>query len=291
VEISKQIRALEIKKDVQATYYNLWYLQSKQFLWQRLDSLYSSLAKAALLRVRTGESAGLDSIAAVSKSKEISVQLSLLQRDIMVEQENMKKLLSTTVRYLPEKSKPDKVPVSVLDSYLNNHPQLQLQQQQINISDAELNLQQQSRNPNFEGRFFSQRLYGIKNPYSGFSITVGIPLLGGSYYRNKIKAAELEKSYQQTVLDYEKLSLKTSYAQAYQQLQKDNELLSYYENTGLEQAEAILKSANIAYRAGEISFAELSQFVTQSIDTQKNYLDVLNQYNQSAIQLNYYLNR
>jgi cobalt-zinc-cadmium resistance protein CzcA len=134
-------------------------------------------------------------------------------------------------------------------------------------------------------------LYGIKNPYSGFSITVGIPLLGGSYYRNKIKAAELEKSYQQTVLDYEKLSLKTSYAQAYQQLQKDNELLSYYENTGLEQAEAILKSANIAYRAGEISFAELSQFVTQSIDTQKNYLDVLNQYNQSAVQLNYYLNR
>lgn len=291
VEISKQIRALEIKKDVQAIYYNLWYLQSKQFLWQRLDSLYSSLAKAALLRVRTGESAGLDSIAAVSKSKEVSVQLSLLQRDIMVEQEHLKKRLTTTVSYLPEKSKPDKVPVSVFDSSLNNHPQLQLQQQNLNISDAEINLQQQSRKPSFEGRFFSQRLYGIKNPYSGFSITVGIPLLGGSYYRNKIKAAELEKSYQQTLLDYEKLSLKTSYAQAYQQLQKDNELLSYYENTGLEQAEAILKSANIAYRAGEISFAELSQFVTQSIDTQKNYLDVLNQYNQSAIQLNYYLNR
>ena len=67
--------------------------------------------------------------------------------------------------------------------------------------------------------------------------------------------------------------------------------MSYYESTGQEQAEAILKAANIAYRAGEISFAELTQFVTQSIDIQKNYLDVLNQYNQSAIQLNYYLNR
>jgi cobalt-zinc-cadmium resistance protein CzcA len=291
VEISKQIRALEIKKGVQSTYYNLWYLQSKQLLWQRLDSLYSSLAEAARLRVRTGESAGLDSIAAVAKSKEISVQLNLLQRDIMVEQENLKKLLSTSVNYLPEENVLQKVPVFFLDTSLEKHPQLQLQQQQINISDAEINLQQQSRNPNFEGRFFSQRLYGIKNPYSGFSITVGIPLLGGSSYRNKIKAAEFERDYQQTILNYEKLSLNTNYRQAYQQLQKDSELLSYYESTGLEQAEAILKAANIAYRAGEISFAELTQFVTQSIDIQKNYLDVLNQYNQSAIQLNYYLNR
>jgi cobalt-zinc-cadmium resistance protein CzcA len=291
VEISKQIRALEIKKGVQSTYYNLWYLQSKQLLWQRLDSFYSSLAEAARLRVRTGESAGLDSIAAVAKSKEISVQLNLLQRDIMVEQENLKKLLSTSVNYLPEENVLQKVPVFFLDTSLEKHPQLQLQQQQINISDAEINLQQQSRNPNFEGRFFSQRLYGIKNPYSGFSITVGIPLLGGSSYRNKIKAAEFEKDYQQTILDYERLSMNTNYRQAYQQLQKDSELLSYYESTGLEQAEAILKAANIAYRAGEISFAELTQFVTQSIDIQKNYLDVLNQYNQSAIQLNYYLNR
>jgi heavy metal efflux system protein len=152
-------------------------------------------------------------------------------------------------------------------------------------------LQKQSRNPNFEGRFFSQRLYGIKNPYSGFSVSVGIPIFGGSVYRNKIKAAQLESNYQQTLLDYEKISLSTSYNQAYQQLLKDNELVSYYESTGLQQAEAILKSANIAYRAGEISFAELSQFITQAIDIQKNYLDVLNQYNQSAIQLNYYLNR
>ncbi|MDE3185062.1 MAG: CusA/CzcA family heavy metal efflux RND transporter [Bacteroidota bacterium] len=292
VEISKRIKALEIKRDVQETYYNLWYFESKQLLWKRLDSIYSSLAKAALLRVRTGESAGLDSIAALAKSKEVSVQLSLLQRDIQVQQENLKKLLSTSVNYLPETNTLQKVTVSFLDSSsLNDHPQLQLQQQNINISQAEINVQKQNRNPNFEGRFFSQRLYGLKNPYSGFSVTVGIPLFGGGVYRNKIRAAELETNYQQTVLDYERLSLSTNYNQAYQQLLKDKELVNYYESTGLEQAGAILKSANIAYRAGEISFAELSQFLTQAIDIQKNYLDVLSQYNQSAIQLNYYLNR
>ena len=291
VEISKQIRALEIKKEVQSVYYSLWYLQSKQFLWQRLDSLYSSIAEAAKLRVRTGESAGLDSISAVARSREITLQLNLLQRDIITEQENLKKLLNTSVNYLPEKMPVVKIPFSSFDTSFQDHPQLQFRQQNINISNAEINVQRQNRNPDFEGRLFSQRLYGIKNPYSGFSVSVGIPLFGGGVYRNKIKAAQLEKGYQQTVLDYEKISLSTGYNKAYQQLLKDKDLVNYYESTGLQQAEAILKSANIAYRAGEISFAELSQFVTQAIDIQKNYLDVLNQYNQSAIQLNYYLNK
>lgn len=291
VELTRQIRALEIKRDVQAAYYNLWYLQSKQTLWQRLDSIYTSLSKAAVLRVRTGESAGLDSISAQAKARETSVQLQLLLRDIQVQQELLKKHLNTSLNYLPEATNLRKVQASFLDNTFTNHPQLQYQQQNINIAQAEIAIQQQSRKPGFEGRFFSQRLYGIKNPYSGFSVSVGIPLFGGTAYRNRIKAAELERTYQQSLLDYERLALRTNYSQAYQQLQKDIELLNFYEGTGLAQAEAILKAANISYRAGEISFAELTQFLTQAIDIQKNYLDVLNQYNQSAIQLNYYLNR
>ena len=181
--------------------------------------------------------------------------------------------------------------VSFLDSTINNHPQLQLQQQNISIAQAEIKVQQQSRKPNFEGRFFSQRLYGVSNPYSGFSVSAGIPLFGSKTYKNKLKAAELERNYQQSILDYERLSLVTNYNQAYQQLLKDQELVKYYESTGLAQAEAIIKSSNLAYRGGEINFAELTQYLSQAIDIQKNYLDVLNQFNQSAIQLNYYLNR
>lgn len=291
VEITKQIRALEIKRELQTTYYTLWYLQSKQFLWQRLDSIFTSLAKAAVLRVKTGESAGLDSLSAMARARETTVQLSLLQRDISVQQENLKKLLGSPFNYFPVEKIVQRVPVSFLDSAVSNHPQLQLQQQNISIAQAEIKVQQQSRLPNFEGRFFSQRLYGVSNPTSGFSVSVGIPLFATKTYKNKLRAAEIERSYQQSVLDYERLTLSTNYNQAYQQLQKDLELLVYYENTGLSQAEKIIKSSNLAYRGGEINFAELTQYLTQAIDIQKSYLDVLNQYNLSAIQLNFYLNQ
>lgn len=291
VELSKQIRALEIKRDVQTTYYNLWFLQSKQLLWQRLDSIYTSLAKAAVLRVKTGESAGLDSISAMARANETTVQLNLLSKDIQVQQENLKRLLNTTSGYLAEISMMQRVQVSLLDSTIYNHPQLQLQRQNITIAQAELNVQQQSRKPSFEGRIFSQRLYGLPNPYSGFSVSAGIPLFGRKAYNSRIKGAQLEQNYQQSVLVYERLALVSNYNQSYQQLLKNEQLVTYYEKKGLAQAEAIIKSSNLAYRGGEINFAELSQYLSQAIDIQKNYLDVLNQYNQSAIQLNYFLNR
>ena len=291
VELSRQLRALEIKRNVQAAYYTIWYLQNRQQLFLRLDSIYRSMADAAKLKVRTGESAGLDSISAIARSKEMTVQVNMLNRDIAAQQEILRRLTGTGLSFLPELNPLQKVQIEFTLDTIGNHPSIQLQNQNINIAEAELNVQRQGSKPNFESRFFSQRLYGVSNPYSGFSVTVGFPLLGRSAYRNRVRAAELERDYQRSVINYEIAALNSQYSQALQQLRKDEELLTFYETTGLAQADAIIKAANISYRAGEISFADLSQFLTQAIDIQRNYLEVLNQYNQSAIQLNYYLNR
>ena len=75
------------------------------------------------------------------------------------------------------------------------------------------------------------------------------------------------------------------------EVEKNRSMLSFYESTGLKQAEEVIKAASLTYRAGEISFAELSQFLTQAIEIQKNYLENLNAYNQSVIQYNYYINQ
>jgi cobalt-zinc-cadmium resistance protein CzcA len=289
-EFARQAQLAGIKRDIAGIYYNLWYYQSKQRLWQRLDSIYSALAKAAVLRVKTGENAGLDSIAAQTKAKETKVQLRLVQRDINNQQQALKRLLNTQLYLLPDSASLQKVQLNGMAPDTAAHPLLKLQQQQVNIAGAEAKVAGQGQMPSFEGRFFSQRLYGVNPPYSGFSVSVGIPLFGRSQYKHSVKAAQLEKSYQQTVLADQQLAFSTSYNQEQETLQKNNDLLEYYSTTGLSQADAIIKAANLSYRSGEIGFAELSQFLTQAIDIQRNYLEVLNDYNQSAIQLNYYTN-
>ncbi len=288
---TRQVRALELRRSLQTAYYTLWYHQSRQHLFERMDTLYSTLARAAVLRVRTGESAGLDSISAKARSAEIRVQLAMLQSDIAVQQSTLQTLLNSDSLYLPDTARLGKVevPAELLD--VNEHPTLRIQQQAINIAEADLRVTRRSVLPEFSGRFFSQRLYGLPDPFTGFSVSVGVPLFGLGSYRAKVRAAGLERDYQQSILGYERQLLTASAQQAMRELDKIRQMVDYYESAGLAQADAILKAANLSYRAGEISFAELSQFLTQANDIQRNYLDVLHQYNTAAINLLYYYNR
>lgn len=286
---TKQLRSLEIRRNLAIAYYTLWYHQSRRQLWQQLDSFYQQSAAIARLRVKTGESAGLDSISASAKSMEIHLQLSTIQNDIQIQQTALKALLNTDDLYLPENSMLGKIETEHMGNN-SEHPSLLVQQQAVNVAQADMQIARRSILPDFSGRFFSQRLYNLPNPYSGFSVSVGVPLLGISSYRSKLRAAKLERDYQQTVYTYESQVLTAEIQQIMQALEKSKQMLYYYETTGLLQADQIISAAMLSYNGGEISFAELSQYLNQAIDIRKNYLDALQQYNQNAIQLQYYQN-
>ncbi len=281
---------VDIKRDVRTVYYQLWFLQDKQLLFQRLDSIYRSLNEAATLKVKTGDSPGLDSIAANVRMSELQALLQQVDKEITIGQQSLMQLLNTTELMLPVKTSLEKLalPVTTNDS---SHPLLVLQSQNINIANAGIAVIKNENKPEFSGRFFTQRLWGAKDPYTGFSVTAAFPLFGANAYRNKVKVAQAEMAVQQKQYEYGKQVFNTKQIQLQQEVEKNNSLLSFYEKAGLRQADEIIKAASLAYRAGEISFAELSQFLTQAIEIQKNYLENLNGYNQSVIQYYYYINQ
>jgi cobalt-zinc-cadmium resistance protein CzcA len=281
---------VEIKRDVRTVYYQLWYLQDKQRLFHRLDSIYQSLSEAAKLKVKTGDSPGIDSIAANVRMKELEALLQQAGNDIEIQQQALKQLLNTNDGILPEQLPLEKLSFPEL-SKDSLHPQLALQNQNINIARAGIDVIKNENKPEFSGRFFSQRLYGISDPFTGFSVSATFPLFGSGAYRSRVKTAQAEALVQQKQYDYGKQLFDRQQLQIEKEVEKNNRLLSFYETTGLRQAEEIIKAASLAYRSGEISFAELSQFLSQAIDIQRNYLENLNAYNQSVIQYNYFINQ
>ena len=168
----------ELKRDVSAAYYRLWYVEEKQQLYQALDSLYTGLANAAALRVRTGESAGLEKIAADVRLAEVRMQRRQLDNDIAIEQQALMRELNTMEAYLPERKPLEKITLVPTAVFAANHPLLLQQQQQISVAEADISLQQKTRLPDFSGRVFSQRLYGIEQPVSGFSFSVVGKMVG-----------------------------------------------------------------------------------------------------------------
>lgn len=278
-----------IKKDVRTAYYELWYLQDKLILFQQLDSIHTSLYKAAELRFKTGEAAGLDKIAADAKMKELQAMLQQNKRDIQIQQLQLMMLLNTNKWLLPVNEPLEKLNLStaITDSL---HPLLTLQQQNINIAASNIIVQKNINKPEFSGRFFTQQLWGAKNAYTGFSVTAAFPLFNNNAYKNKIQVANAEMEVQQKQLTYQAQQVNIERQTTLIEIEKNITMLQFYETIGLKQADEIIKAATLSYHAGEISFAALSQFLSQAIDTKNNYLKIVNGYNQSVIQFNYYNN-
>lgn len=289
-QVNESAIDIDLKRDVRTVYYQLWYLQDKQLLYYRLDSIYRSLSAAAILKVKTGDSRGLDSIAANVRMVELQALLEQIGNDMIIQQQSLSQLLNSADLIFPIMQPLEKLtrPVLPNDSL---HPLLALQSQNIDIANAGVSVIKNENRPDFSGRLFSQRLWGANDPVTGFSVTAAFPLFGASAYRSKVKTAQAEVLLQQKQFEYGKQLFNTRQMQMQSEVERNSSLLSFYEKSGLKQAQEIIKAASLAYRAGEISFAELSQFLTQAIDIQKNYLEVLNTYNQSVIQYNYFINQ
>src|SRR5690606_15727371 len=109
------------------------------------------------------------------KMKELKAQLQQNKKNITLQQQQLSMLLNTDTMYLPLTKPLEKLSYTVSMAE-GQHPSLALQQQNINIANANISVQQNTNKPEFSGRLFSQRLYGAKDPYTGFSVTAAFPL-------------------------------------------------------------------------------------------------------------------
>ncbi len=289
-EYNKEVINSELKKNIRSVYYQMWYLQDKIALFQRLDSIYNVLLKTTIVKVKTGESAGIEKISANVKVKEIETNIVQLKKEMLSKQQALMQLLNSAEEVFPLSKSLEKLEYS-LQIETQNHPSLLLLQQNVAIANSEIAIQKSNSLPEFSGRVFSQKLYGVNDPVSGFSFSTAFPLFGSGANKSKIKAANTEKELQEQQLKYQTQILKSSSAQHQAEVEKNLAALQFYETSGLEQAEQIIKAANLSYKAGESSYADFSLYLSQAIEIRKNYLDNLNAYNQAIIEYNYFTNK
>ena len=286
--LGKTEASVALKRDIRSAYYSLWYWQDKAALLTELDSLYAQLNQATALQVKTGEAAGLTQLAATAKREEIKMLGQQARQEMRVQQQILMRLLNTEDTLLALSSDLQRVDLQVLADTDSAHPLLRLQQQRINMAEAEIKYQRQTLLPDFTTRFFHQSLYGIQDRFYGYSVTVGVPLFAGSF-NSRVQSAKTGLQVAQQDLEAQTQWLSSTEAQWRAEVDKYAAALAYYEGSGLAQAKGMMDASTLSYRAGEISFAELSQYLTLSIDIQQRYLEQLQQYNQAAIQLLYYV--
>lgn len=299
-ELNLAVTQNELIYQVRSAYTQLAYFTALQELYKSQDSVYSNFQKASSLRYQAGETNLLEKTTAETQYQEIRNQISKNQSDVLAYKAELQRLLNTEEPVEIAAAEFSQVlwKADLQDSTTSENPVLALQKQQIVIAEQELHVEKSRSGPDFTIGYFNQSIIGSQNingqdqffngskRFQGLSVGVALPLFFKPF-SSRIKAAKIEKEVAGSQYKLFQTNLQGQYNQAYQDLLKNSRSIDYYKKSAVPNADLILKQAQIAFKNGEIGYVEYQQGLKTHSDIHLNYLQAINQYNQSVYTLQY----
>ncbi len=299
VELKKAESENELVYRVKEFYYQLTYLKARRKLLIQQDSLFEGFYKSASLRLKAGEANLLEQTTAESQRNESKNALFQVESDILVLREQLKALLNSTE--LPDTQTDELTAISSVvvpdSSALRSNPALASARQHVAVADAERKLSSARFAPDLLVGYFNQTLIGTVDPYfsnyatksdrfSGYQIGLSIPLWFVPH-QARVRSAKYNTLAAQSAYENQLLETHANFRQAVRELEKNQRSLDYYEQTGIPNAQLIIKQSKIAFREGEANYTEYLLGLRNAISIQENYLQTLNNLNQTIIYLEY----
>jgi cobalt-zinc-cadmium resistance protein CzcA len=273
----------QIKKTVYVNYYQLSYVKNKAKTYQFLDSLYQDFARKAKRKFELGETNYLEMITAKSKQKQLETLYKQTLQEVLFSKEQLKSV------------------VQVDDLDIIDLPLQKLQLQQIETKDnlgfkyfenakeyqnALYKKEKQSLLPDISLEYFQGTNSQLNTSINGYQFGLKIPLLF-SGNASKIKASKIaQEIVAEQQQDY-KVKLDAEYNSLLAILNQYREAINYYESQGKKLKNEIIKTANRTFKEGEIDFFQYIQSLETAKDIELSYLDNLNRYNQTIININH----
>ena len=303
-ELRKNLTKQQITSEIRQSWNAILYLEQVNRNNFQQDSLLKIFVKASALRFKTGETNQLEKTTAITKEQELLQQIKQNENFIIVEKTKLKTLLNFKSDF--EISPTDFVPMNFMplmdSSMLRQNPTLQLAVQQINMAQANREVEKAQIKPEFTGGYFIQSLTGNQEVesktvyyngiprFQGITLGVSIAIFGTKSNKAKIRASETNILMQSKNVELQQSQLNGAYAQEIQQLTASKSLLDYYQNSAIPNARIIAQNAAKAYFNGDISYIEYLQGIQTSREIQLNNLQAIYAYNQRVINLQFLLN-
>lgn len=288
----------QIAYQVKNVYYQLLYRNEQRRLADSLISLYERVLRAADVRFKTGETNILEKYNANTQLQEAIAQQKQVTEYINTNLRLLGKFMNdTTVRGIEDTVLQEKTIALGLDSsVLSNNPQLQALRSQIAVAAKEIRVEKSKLLPDFSIGYFNQSLvgtyevdggqkkYGVGKRFQGIEAGISIPIFAKPQ-KARIRAAEINMQTRQAEVDAFYFELSQRGTLLLSDLRRLQIQIAYYRNTALPQAELLIRTSQRAFEAGEIDYYQLSQSLNNANNVRRQYIEIINQYNQSAIEL------
>lgn len=304
-ELQRDISELDLKNQVRASYYQVIYYTFRRERLQDMDSLYGNFLRAARVRYNAGDTKKADVSTAETRKGEIG-QL-LLQNDVYLGNayKLLHSLLNTDETYtviLPPDFEPILLASAPDTSVLSGHPVVRALYQEAVVAGQQKRLEKAQGLPDFTIGYTNQSLIGFQSidgqerffgsgrRFHTATIGIAVPLTYGAtkarmqsldYSRQAAEASALQQQRQLGATLENAL-------QAYRQLLGQ---YSYFRDNALPNTREIIRAAQLGYDTGDITYVEYLFALQAAADTELNYLQTVQQINESVINIYSILNQ
>ncbi|GET29126.1 CusA/CzcA family heavy metal efflux RND transporter [Prolixibacter sp. SD074] len=282
--------ALGKEKSMLTTQVKMLYSRSqiageKLRLLRRRDSLFGAMEKAADRQLESG-AIGLSEYNLL-KAEALRYRQELLTGQAAFETHlgQLQVFLYSEERIMPVSGELEHFqPVRLLPDTTSNSWDYRMMLQDVARKNAEVKLSRNNWAPAFSVGYFDQSFDGNKG-YDGWSVGLEIPIWFWSQ-TSKTKALKLEReslTYQAAQQQQQDWALQKQLIMQQQQLSKS---LDMYESEIVPRARELLKAAIKSREVGQTDYIGFSRMAGEAFLSRFNYLDILQQYNETVLQLN-----
>ena len=188
---------------------------------------------------------------------------------------------------------------SVSDSAsIEQNPFLAYIKQQVEVSQIEKKLERSQMLPDLNVGYFSQtiigtqdvngvpRYFGTDYRFTGFQAGISVPLWFPPY-TSRTKAAKINENIARNNAENYTKSISGNYQSLLDEYNKYSSSVDYYEKQAVPEADLIIEQATRSYKAGALDYLDYVLTLNRALAIRQNYLDALNNFNQTVISIEY----
>ena len=278
----------QLKKELSQTYYTIVYLNELANNYFFLDSLYQRFSKAADRKFEVGETNYLEKLTAKSKKRELEVSLLQTQERKNQAYSKLAQLIQSSHEYRIAEQK--LVPLQIEASDMPHHPGVAYFEQVVGFRENSLLLEKNKLLPDLHAEVYRGTNSGLNaKVYPGVMVGISVPLWFGAQ-KAKIRSGKYELSQAKFELDNYTYQLEKKREQLEIELKIYQEAISFYNQEGKRLGQQMLEQGNQSFQNGEIDFFQFVVLLENSRSITLDYLNNLQQYNMTVLEINYLTN-
>ncbi|WMN06148.1 CusA/CzcA family heavy metal efflux RND transporter [Marivirga arenosa] len=280
---------IELEREVSTAWGMLYVAKNKFEVYDKLDSVFRDIERAAKIRLETEATSKLEFLATANQANKVHIEREQAYRDYLSALQRLNLWFANdslfTVADIPSEQLDD--PLNFVADSLRSHPLLDISAQEVEVADAIIRERRSQFLPKLQGQYGRQEIAGQSGFYT-YQIGIKIPLFFapelGRSQSAKIQKDIAKQNYKET-----QLKLNNEYNRVRAQYLKWYDSWKYYREEALPLATEQRKGAIAAYREGAINYVSFLQNIKDAISIEVDSWNAFGKYLESRYQLEYYL--